>query len=68
MMSTYRIRYDDMTRESILSIVKDFSNDILINDVAPDSVGITIETDEAEMIYQDLLEEIDQRVYNKRTL
>ena len=62
-MTTYRIPYTDDTREEVLAIVKDFSHDILIDTVDEYGVGITIETDEAPKIHNDLLEEIGKKVY-----
>lgn len=65
-MTVYRIHYNEDTRDEVLEIVKNFSNDIIINDTDENSMGITIETDEAEMIYNDLLEEIGRSVYARK--
>lgn len=61
-MENYKIHYTDETKDVVLDVVKNFSNDIIIDNVSDDGVGITIESDEAELLYQELLEEISRRV------
>jgi hypothetical protein len=62
-MSTYRITYTKDVRDDVVNIVKGFSNDILIETVEDEGVTITIESEEAEDIYNRLLEEIGRKVY-----
>lgn len=62
-MQNYRIYFTEETRDSVMEVVKNFSNDILIDNVADDSVGITIESDDAETIYRKLIDSIKDKLH-----
>ena len=66
MMSTYKIQFTDETRDNVIRLVKDYSHDILVDHVDDDSITITIESDEAETIYNNLLEAIGRQVYARK--
>ena len=65
-MENYRIYFDAMERNEVLRILRKY-NDVLIDNVDENSVGITIERDDNGMLYRDLLGEIDREVYSTRT-
>ena len=65
-MSTYKIRYTEDLRNDVITIVKDFSNDILIDTMDDDGVVITIESEYADDIYNRLLEEVGRKVYARK--
>lgn len=62
-MENYEIKFRESERESVLKILST-SNDILINNITPTSVGITIQQDEAEPLYHSILEKIDREVHS----
>lgn len=62
-MQNYRIYFTEETRDSVMEVVKNFSNDILIDNVTDDSVGITIESDDAENIYRKLIDSIKDKLH-----
>lgn len=61
-MENFKIHYTEETKERVLEVVKNFSNDIIIDNVSDEGVGITIESDEADLLYHDLVEEISRRL------
>lgn len=62
-METYRVYYDEGHRNAVLKILNR-TNDILINNIMKDSVGITIERDDAEILYREITDQINREVYN----
>lgn len=66
MMSTYKIEFNDQTKDDVIKLVKEFSHDILIDHVDHESLTITIESDDAEIIYNDLLQAIGREVYSRK--
>lgn len=64
-MKNYRIHYEENARDNVLNIISRFSNDVLINDIKDNSVGITIEADKAEDLYIKLLKEIDIKSHSE---
>lgn len=61
-MENYRIYFTDDTRNTVMETVRNFSNDILIDNVTDDSVGITVESDDAESRYHELLDVIKDKL------
>lgn len=61
-MENYRIHYSDKTRDIVLETIERFSNNILINNISGDSIGVTIESDDAGTLYGRLLDEINRQV------
>lgn len=59
-MKNYVIRYEPVDKHSILNLIRHFSNDITIDKVEEDRVGITIELDddEADELYDKLADEV----------
>jgi hypothetical protein len=59
-MKNFVIRYEPTDKHSVLNLVRNFSNDITIDKVEEDRVGITIELDdeEADEMYSELSEEV----------
>jgi hypothetical protein len=61
-MENYRVYYDEDHRKAVLKILNR-TNDILINNIMKDSVGITIERDNAEVLYKEITDQINKEVY-----
>lgn len=61
-MENYRIYCHENERAEIMSILRKY-NDVVIDNVGATSFGITIERDDAETFFNNLLEEIDREVY-----
>lgn len=66
MMSTYSIMCSPDTRDDVVRLVSDFSNDVLIDRLEDDRVTITIESDQADSIYNQILEEVGRKVYARQ--
>ena len=64
-MENYRIYCEENERAEIMSILRKY-NDVVIDNVNTHSFGITIEGDNAEAFYNELLSEIDREVYQHR--
>jgi hypothetical protein len=63
-MKNYVIHYEPADKHSVLNLVRNFSNDVTIDRVEEDRVGITIELedDEADEKYDRLCEDIRDMV------
>ena len=63
-MKNYVINYEPSDKHSVLNLVRNFSNDIQIDHVEEDRVGITIELDDAEAdeLYDRLHDEVRDMV------
>jgi hypothetical protein len=61
-MKNYVINYEPSDKHSVLNVVRHFSNDVTIDRVEEDRVGITIELedDEADQKYDRLREEVQE--------
>jgi len=59
-MKTYMIGFDAPDKENVLELIRDFSNDIVIDRVDKNNITITIELDDAEAdkMYEHLQEAI----------
>lgn len=64
-MENYRIYCEENERAEIMSILRKY-NDVIIDNVNSTSFGITIERDNPESFYNNLLDEIDREVYAYR--
>lgn len=64
-MENYRIYFEEGEEEDILRILRR-SSDVLIDNIHSNSIGITVERDEADLFYVRLLEQIDREVYDFR--
>lgn len=64
-MENYRIYFEEGEQDDILRILRR-SNDVLIDTITSNSIGITIEKDDAELYYVRLLNQIDREVYDFR--
>ena len=60
-MENYRIHFDESEREAVITILSR-TNDVVINNVEPTSVGITIQTDGARDTYYSLLNQIEREL------
>jgi hypothetical protein len=66
-MENYRIYFDESERNEVIRILRSH-NDVVIDNIDANSVGITIEKDDNEgVFYKELLEEIDRNVFSVRT-
>lgn len=65
-MENYRIYFNENERAEIMSILRKY-NDVVIDNVTSKSLGITIEREDAEDFFNNLLEEIDREVYLYRS-
>lgn len=63
-MKNYVINFDPSDKHSVVNTVSNFSNDIQIDKIEEDRVGITIELDddEADGLYEKLSEEVREVV------
>lgn len=64
-MENFRVYYQPGEEDDILRILRR-SNDVLIDNISPGSIGITIERDNAEEFYTRLLDQIYREVYDFR--
>jgi hypothetical protein len=64
-MENYRIYFEEGEQEDIIRILQR-SNDIVIDNIGGNSIGITVERDDAELFYTKLLAQIDREVYDFR--
>jgi len=64
-MENYRIYCEENERSEVMSILRKY-NDIVIDNIEATSFGITIEREDAEFFYRNLLEEIEREVYAYR--
>lgn len=61
-MENYRIYCEESERAEVMSILRKY-NDVVIDNINSTSFGITIEREDPETFYENLLEEIDREVY-----
>jgi hypothetical protein len=66
-MENYRVYYQEGEQDDILRILRR-SSDILIDNINSNSIGITVERDNAEEFYASLLDQIQREVYDFRPL
>lgn len=64
-MENYRIYFEEGEQDDILRILRK-SSDVLIDNINTNSIGITIEKDDAGLFYVRLLNQIDREVYDFR--
>lgn len=64
-MRTYRIYCEEGERAEVMRILRKY-NDVVIDNVDSNSIGITVETDNPDEFFQNLLSEIDREVYRYR--
>jgi hypothetical protein len=65
-MNSYRIYFDETERNEVVRILRGY-NDVIIDNIDDNSVGITIELDNGDVLYRELMEIIDRDVYSTRT-
>ena len=64
-MENYRVYYEEGEQEDILRILHSFS-DIVVDNINSNSIGITIERDDAAHFYLRLLNKLDREVFDFR--
>ena len=64
-MENFRVYYQQGEEEDILRILRR-SNDVLIDNINENSIGITVEKDNAEEFYARLIDQIHREVYDFR--
>lgn len=64
-MENYRIYFQEGEQDDILRILRR-SSDVLIDNINSNSIGITVERDDADTFYVRLLEHLDREVYDFR--
>jgi len=65
-MENYRIYFDTAERNEVVRILRKY-NDIIIDNIDEQSVGITIEREDSTSFYRAVMDEIDRDVYAMRT-
>jgi hypothetical protein len=60
-MENFKVHFDETELETVISILSR-SNDVVINTVEPDSIGITIQKDDAKDAYYSLLDQIEREL------
>jgi hypothetical protein len=66
-MQNYRIYCEENERAEIISILRKY-NDVVIDNVDANSFGITVERDDPDTLYEQLLAEIEREVAGYRAL
>jgi hypothetical protein len=66
-MQNYRIYCEENERAEIISILRKY-NDVVIDNVNSNSVGITIERDDPDTLYEEVLMEIGREVSGYRAM
>jgi hypothetical protein len=64
-MENFRVYYEQGEEEDILRILRR-SSDVLIDNINSNSIGITVEKDNAEEFYARLIDQIHREVYDFR--
>lgn len=62
-MENYRIQVEDESERNAVLDILNRSNDIVINNIEPTGIGITIQLDDAETAYQELLTQIENELH-----
>jgi len=64
-MQNYRIHFEPQDRTCVVAVLRKY-NDVIIDNISENSVGITIECDDPQILYDDLIHEIDQTIFELR--
>lgn len=64
-MENYRIYFEEGDRAEVMRILRKY-NDVVVDNVDANSFGITIEHDNPEAFYRDLMNEIEREVFHLR--
>jgi hypothetical protein len=64
-MNNYRIYFDECDKPEVIGVLRKH-NDIIIDNIVENSVGITIERDDSDAYYSGIVDEIDQVVYETK--
>lgn len=64
-MENYRIYCEENERAEVMAILRKY-NDIVIDNVSSTGFGITVERDDPESFFNDVLAEIDREVISNR--
>ena len=66
-MKSYIIRFDPVDRNKVLELVRNFSNDVIIDRVEDDEIGVTVQLDEveADLTYNDLRYEVEEMLESR---
>lgn len=64
-MKNFKVHFSESEREAVLNILTR-SNDIILNQLEPEAASITIQLDDdhSDLLYNDLLAQIDREVRN----
>ena len=60
-MNTYKVYFTEAESAAVLAIL-DSSNDVVINNLDATGASITIQHDDADLIYEELLQRIEREV------
>lgn len=60
-MENYRVNFDESERNTVINILSR-DNDIVINNIEPTSIGITIQNDHPSESYYYLLDQIEREL------
>ena len=64
-MENYRVYFEEGEQEDVLRILYSYS-DVLIDNINGNSIGITIERDDADSFYVRLMNHLDRDVFDFR--
>jgi hypothetical protein len=64
-MNNYRIYFDESQKADVIALLRKH-NDIIIDNVVDNSVGITIERDDADAYYSTVMDEINTQCFLQR--
>jgi hypothetical protein len=67
-MKNFKINFPESDRNTVLSIISR-SNDVVLNQVEPESAFVTIqlEDDDADLLYESILSQIDMEIRSPQT-
>jgi hypothetical protein len=64
-MNNYRIYFDESQKADVIALLRTH-NDIIIDNIVDNSVGITIERDDSDAYYSAVLDEINTQCFLQR--
>jgi hypothetical protein len=64
-MNNYRIYFDESQKADVIALLRKH-NDIIIDNIVDNSVGITIERDDADAYYNTVMDEINTKCFLQR--
>ena len=64
-MNNYRIYFDEANKSDVIALLRKH-NDVIIDNIVDNSVGITIERDDSDAYYDKIMDEINSMLFLHR--